>query len=52
MTNKYNFVKSQTNPNMYKSYIHITIFYRKNYKTSKQTNKLHILHKNTKTLTF
>jgi hypothetical protein len=30
---------------MYKSYIHITNFYRKGYKTSKHSNKLHILHK-------
>ena len=28
-TNKYNFIKSQTNPIMYKSYIHTTNFYGK-----------------------
>jgi hypothetical protein len=49
MTNKYNFSKFQTNSNMCKSYIHITNFSRKkNYKTSKHTNKLHILHKRAK----
>jgi hypothetical protein len=29
MTNKYNFLKSQTNPNMYKSHIKTTNFYKK-----------------------
>jgi hypothetical protein len=29
MTNKYNVLKSQTNLNMYKSYIYTTNFYRK-----------------------
>jgi len=52
MTNKYNFSKSQTNPNMYKSYIHTINLYKKRYKTSKYTNKLHILDQNTKNLTF
>jgi hypothetical protein len=37
---------------MYKSYIHTTNFYRKNYKISKHTNKLHILYQNAKKLTF
>jgi len=46
MTNKYNFLKSQIN--LYKSYFHTTNLYGKNYKTSKHTNKLHILHKNAK----
>jgi hypothetical protein len=30
---------------MYKSYIHTTNLYGKSYKTSKHTNKLHILQK-------
>ena len=36
MRNKYNFLKSQTNLNMYKSYIHTTNFYGK--KSIKQVN--------------
>ena len=51
MTNKYNFLKSQTNPNMYKSCIYTTNFVEKSYEINKHTNKLHILHKNAKTLT-
>jgi hypothetical protein len=39
-------LKFQTNSNMYKSYIYTTNFYGKNYKTSKHTNKLHILYQN------
>jgi hypothetical protein len=46
-TNKYNFIKSQTNPNMYKSYIHTTNLYEKCYKTSKHPNKIRILQKYT-----
>jgi hypothetical protein len=42
---KHNFIKSQTNPNMYKSYIHTINFYGKSYKTSKHPNKIHILQK-------
>jgi hypothetical protein len=52
MTNKYNFLKSQTNLNIYKSTFIQQIFIGKNYKTSKHINKLHILHKNAKKLTF
>jgi hypothetical protein len=48
MTDKYNFLKSQTNLNMYKLYIHTTHFHKKSYKPSKHTNKLNMPHKNTK----
>ena len=48
MTNKYNFLKSQLDSNMYKYIISL----EKSYKSSKHTNKLHILHKNAKKLTF
>jgi hypothetical protein len=44
MTNKNNFSKSQPDSNMYKCIISI----EKSYKSSKHTNKLHILHKNAK----
>jgi len=46
MTNKYIFLKSQTNPNMYKSHIKTTNFYKKI--VIKQINtqkKLYILRK-------
>ena len=46
MTNKYNFLKSQTNPNMYKSYIHTTNFYRKKLlkkKVHTQTNYIYYI---------
>jgi hypothetical protein len=36
MTNKYNFLNSQINPNMYKSYIYTTILFYK--KAIKQVN--------------
>ena len=36
ITNKYNFLKSQTNPKIYKSYIHTINFHRK--KVIKQVN--------------
>jgi hypothetical protein len=48
MTNKYIFSKSQPDSNMYKCIISI----EKSYKLSKHINKLHIIHKNTKKLTF
>ena len=52
MTNKYNFFKSETNLNMYKSYIHTINFYEKSYKISKHKNKVHILYQNAKKITF
>ena len=33
---------------MYKSYIHTTNFYKKKKLENKYTNKLHMLHRNTK----
>ena len=55
MTDKYNFLKSQANLNMYKLYIHTTHFYKKkkkkrrrSYKTSKHTKKLNMAHKTLK----
>jgi hypothetical protein len=44
MRNKYNFLKSQTNPNIYQSYILTTNFSRKKL-YNKHINKLNILHK-------